>query len=493
MKNKFANSKGITLVSLSITVVIIILISNMLLYNLMDNIRVGNLKNMQNDISNLREKISSYYAQNGEIPAKNQYTNLSNLTSIIGVLDTGDFYVIDLKALENLTLNYGRDYEKIQQGWSQTQINGLTDLYIINETTHNIFYVKGVRVDDEIFYTDYEEADKDTVDFNLINESSMMKWTPTYDKKGIYKDKNNDCVVVPKGFQVCNELGKNTVNEGLVIKNSQTNDTYIWIEVPKGVFQRATSKTDYENIKIDLENYTDFYKGKYDLYKDIWYAMDGSTLVTENTNNLTAGQKGLTNGCGLSYDQYVALRNSMYSSIYDNGGFWIAQYEAGIGNQRNSNSNTRPTPFSQTGKYTYNYITCSDAEMASQDVISDAESGDFKSNLMFGIQWDLVCKFIENKSDKIRYEINEDSSNWGNYGGTLRTTGSNEQYKLLNIYDFAGNVKEWTLEYTANTENASCTRGGCFNSGKGQKYCSSRSQENIDEKTQYTGFRVALY
>ncbi len=97
---------------------------------------------------------------------------------------------------------------------------------------------------------------------------------------------------------------------------------------------------------------------------------------------------------------------------------------------------------------------------------------------MFGIQWDLVCKFLEENSSLDEDDISTDSSSWGNYKGesiridsenawgisngedkyrylpkgtivetNLLTTGASEDTKVLNIYDFAGNESEWTLEY----------------------------------------------
>lgn len=63
IKQKLKNGKGISLVSLTITVVILMILVNVIIYNAKDNLKIGNLKEMQNDISNLRDKISSYYAR----------------------------------------------------------------------------------------------------------------------------------------------------------------------------------------------------------------------------------------------------------------------------------------------------------------------------------------------------------------------------------------------------------------------------------------------
>ena len=41
--------------------------------------------------------------------------------------------------------------------------------------------------------------------------------------------------------------------------------------------------------------------------------------------------------------------------------------------------------------------------------------GEYEGSLMFGIQWDLVCKFIEVNKGKTKDEIKDNSISWGNY------------------------------------------------------------------------------
>lgn len=164
---------GVTLIALSIAVIIILTITGMIIYSARDNIYIRNLTNMQNDITNLRDKISDYYAEYGDIPAKTEYPDTSNLQSagVIGVNDTGRFLIIELEYLSGLTLNYGEDYEKYKAG-NYTNLADLTDIYIINETSHNIFYVEGIRVREndttKMYYTYYTEGDSETVDLKEL-------------------------------------------------------------------------------------------------------------------------------------------------------------------------------------------------------------------------------------------------------------------------------------------------------------------------------------
>ena len=112
MKKFFRNQKGINLISLTITVLVILVLTNVVIYNVKSNLKTQNIKSLQADISNLREKISTYYSQYGEIPANKEYTNTANINVISSAVDTGKFYVIDLSALDNITLNYGMIMKK---------------------------------------------------------------------------------------------------------------------------------------------------------------------------------------------------------------------------------------------------------------------------------------------------------------------------------------------------------------------------------------------
>ena len=58
MKNFYKNKKGISLIALTIAVVVILILSNIVIYNVRDNLGIQNLKSMQTDIGNLRDKVS---------------------------------------------------------------------------------------------------------------------------------------------------------------------------------------------------------------------------------------------------------------------------------------------------------------------------------------------------------------------------------------------------------------------------------------------------
>ena len=332
------------------------------------------------------------------------------------------------------------------------------------------------------------------------------------------------------------------LDNGLVIKDASRNE-YVWIEVPKSLYanssyntetttgdKKPSSSTDYDKIEYCLHKYTDYYRNGTS-YTDTYYS--------DETTGLTSAQ-------------YTELKQKMLKSLYENGGFWIGRYEAGIETNRTSSSTAITVdPISKQGTaenpvYPYTFITCSQA----QTLASQLSTGkNYTSSLMFGVQWDLVLKHIEVKEvakgtalATIQSALRSDSKDWGNYynasfeinrgkyakyltlttwynyntalancvtyaNGTstkvsasssnnsiLLTTGASDACRKMNIYDLAGNVSEWTLEYTADSYNPCAIRSGSYFDTNGSLYSASYRNSDITTSSSCPiGFRVALF
>lgn len=606
MKYKLKQEKGITMVALVITVIILMILTNVLIYNAQDNVYIKTLTNLYNDIDMLRDKVSAYYSEYGKIPAEIKYTNIGELknANILGASDKEDeFYVIDLEAMQGISLNYGKDYEKVKT--DKENANNYTDLYIINGNSHNIFYINGIEIKEnnkiKKHYTDYIEPDQTTVDLRYIdgilipdgyfyigktkdssgNESIVIsntqgekvdgnktnqyvwtkqvskiedvpssikldtnqkeyqfiesvntykgyfknqegkvqyitideeKWSETYTKEMDYKDINGDTVKIPEGFKVSMSPTMNIIENGLVVKDSKDNE-WVWVVVPNSVFKKATSNSDYDNIKSDLIEYAKEYR-------------KGSSIQSCNWDD------EWYDGCGVADSEtYTKMYKKMLTSVYTNKGFWISRYEIGDSTAtqnnttRTSNSGTSGVAVSKENQIPYNFVTCSQA----QKLASGMSDGTNKTgSLLFGIQWDLTCKFLEEYSELTYADIATDSTNWGNYSESsikitkgkynttpnssdskwqdvtvgeknntiFLTTGASKDTRKMNIYDFAGNEFEWTLEYANNSGyiGAACVyRGTGYYSKKPNNSTSYRYGAVINDKGQAIGFRSTFY
>ncbi len=266
MKEIIKQEKGVTMIALIATIIILFFLTGMLVYNAQDSVEIKALNNLYNDIGLLKSKISEYYNEYGEIPAKIQYTKTDTLSSVLSEKnDVGNFYVIDLEAIQGITLNYGKDYEKIKN--DSQNANNYTDIYIINENSHNIFYVQGITITQDnstnTYYTDYTEPDETTVDLRYI-----------------------DGILIPEGYYYIGKEKDDRGNESIVIstnKDEKVNSTslnqYVWQkqisnieEVPSSIiltnqqvstFQtiQASNTLEDEQIKNSFLKSVNHYKG----------------------------------------------------------------------------------------------------------------------------------------------------------------------------------------------------------------------------------------
>ena len=117
-------------------------------------------------------------------------------------------------------------------------------------------------------------------------------------------------------------------------------------------------------------------------------------------------------GCGLTPEKYKELKEKMLKSVYENEGFWIGQYEMGTETLRTSKDAELTAPVCKEGAYPYNFVTYKQAQEKASKMVT---SGDYTSSLIFGIQWNLVLKYIETKAKWDTSKLNSDSTEWGNY------------------------------------------------------------------------------
>jgi len=154
------SNKGISLTSLIIAVIIMLIISGSLVFNNVEKLKINNLKKMYADIEILNTKVLEYYSNNKTLPILKEYTSdLSMISGIRNPNDNNKYFVIDIESMQNIRLNYGygNDYSKIKNGQPLTN---LKDVYIINQDSHTIYYVKGIEFENRNYYRENTEYEK---------------------------------------------------------------------------------------------------------------------------------------------------------------------------------------------------------------------------------------------------------------------------------------------------------------------------------------------
>ena len=328
-------------------------------------------------------------------------------------------------------------------------------------------------------------------------------------KKTTYKG-----ITLPEGFAPTKIEGEDSIDDGLVITDGYGNE-YVWVEVPTTIYSDSkynakgipSSADDWEKIRDCLKAYT----------------VDYSNSSNKDTN---------TDGTTYS-DDY----KNMLKSVYTNGGFWIGRYEAGLEGDTPRASyiaiSASDKAVIKPNMYPYNYVTRDEA----QELATRMNYNGCTSSLIFGIQWDLVLKYIETKNATTLDKLKTNSTTIGNYynseftlnrgkfakynklsdwkaydseekptlvtgskkepqslnsNGILLTTGATEATNLQNIYDIAGNAWEWTLEFC--TTSGPCVYGGgsYLDHGSGVP-AKNRSGDGIASCYGGVGFRIGLW
>ena len=310
-----------------------------------------------------------------------------------------------------------------------------------------------------------------------------------------------------------------SVDTGLIIADSNGNE-YVWVVVPRttavykttGLGKTTFTDADYTSIEKDLKDYTSIYVTESG-YSDLYYPDDKNV------------------GWFADETAYNNLKNSMLKSVYENGGFYVGRYEAGIGTNRTSieaqvnGKYPVPTtaPVTKADAYPYTYVTRTQA----QNLASNVNSGTKTSSLMFGVQWDLVLAFMHNKGNIADSTLTSNSTTIGNYNDNLwtiknakaqyseddgdtftacpnpfkkeseseilLTTGADSSFSVQNIYDIAGNVWKFTLERSPYTNVLCARRGGGFNVTGSDYPAALRFNVSTDFSGFNIGFRVSLF
>lgn len=176
----FKSENGVSLMSMIITVIIMFLIVGMIVYSSSNTIRVRDINNLNNDIKTLQEKVDLFYLEYGLLPygldynkepiryeyvdtidpsaPAEGYLSQAGINAYIGVIinspyrnpnDNNVYYEIDLNNFENLALtNYSSS-------------NPDKYVYVVNEQSHSVYLVSGIRVDQKYYYSpDYSEIPK---------------------------------------------------------------------------------------------------------------------------------------------------------------------------------------------------------------------------------------------------------------------------------------------------------------------------------------------
>ena len=207
-----------------------------------------------------------------------------------------------------------------------------------------------------------------------------------------------------------------------------------------------------------------------DFNEYVWIPITDSSKFVRNGWGKTLGNE--TDKSNKYWEETSSKEyTDMVDSVSRNKGFYISRYEA---SQKDS-----ATAQSKRGNRSWIEMFPTTAITASSNM-----NGSINSHLIYGVEWDSVLQWLLDSQAIIGAEtsgqtrtitiddITDDSRSWGNYddsvggaatdaGGFMpKPGGTNEYWKVNNIYDLAGNARELTQEKYS-TDSYGVYRGEC--------------------------------
>ena len=150
---KFKSENGITLIALAVTVIVMIIISVGLSATMTTNIEMKNYNKFKEDIITLSEATKLYYLNNGTLPVAMDkvLTSIDVPSKDKNPNDNDKYYYIDMRLIPDAETYFG---EGNKDGTFTSTDN---DLYVVNEKSLTVYYLKGAVLNGERHYTSVDD------------------------------------------------------------------------------------------------------------------------------------------------------------------------------------------------------------------------------------------------------------------------------------------------------------------------------------------------
>ena len=317
-------------------------------------------------------------------------------------------------------------------------------------------------------------------DWTVATDEERVAAWPTETVKNenvtaIKEQTTNKIIPLPKGFQVSLVEGENTIEKGVVIKDSKGNE-FVWIPVSQDLVN-PYDDSEPKELTSTWSSSTLDPKPKYDsqeILTELYGMKDESTPFYNYTTDFAYSTH---------YEEMVASVNK-----YD--GFYIGRYETTIdknneiGTKADTTVLTADKSIPQTNDKETRWYGLYNIQRNS-NVIGNNDY--IQTNMIWGQQWDKMIEYFASR--KINY------SGWGGstQGAVVKsaesTNASGKKDEIYNIYDLRTNGWDWTAE--ANSTNLRTFRGGGYSSS----HSASDRYGSVVPTSSYSNYssRLTLY
>ena len=444
MRFKTKEAKGITLIALVITIIVLLILAGVTIATLTgDNGILGKANDAKTQTEQAKED------ENLKIAIAGSY---------------GTDGKLNLKDLKDNLENQGIDYDKNNTGFPlEVIVNG--------------------------------EKKKIDANGNIIESIQSLKTKGTVFKDTTtLEDTYGNQVTIPKGFKIANDSATD-VTGGIVIEDATYTNTigsqFVWI--PVGTGENAIKKANNKTVEIKLSRYT--------FANDGTPTDQGDNIINSYYQELATSNYG--NATAKDIEKFKTSANSnhgYYIGRYEAG---VVDYNSSVSTS-NSNNETNWTGYTgdniklvcKKEQQVWNYVTQNKASELSRDMYGSEAK--VTSDLINSYAWDTAIVFIqkcgtESNSSTYSYTagLSLTSKSEPQTTGTNILNATKKVDKQCNIFDMAGNCFEWTTETSSDSFGPCVGRGDFFSYGDG---CTSyRFTYSTSGALSNCSFRPLLY
>ena len=495
--NNRQKEKGITLIALAVTIIVMLILAGVTIAALTSENGIINQANIVKETNKVAKT---------EEEAKLEYSNLilekqmeghgeeTELSDVIGKLEENGYETAEKD---------GKNYIKIGEYYYEIKLEN-EQVSIAREKTEGI--TGGAGGSTGIAGNKYDKDVKVTIGGK---EVSIPAGATVSKISGEYENVDNGIVIY-----IINDDKANWDN---VEDMQKKYDQFVWVPVDKNnvVLDLSSTYSTLDNSEIRAKVQEQINAGKYpmaiktgtktdnkDDYIGVLYQFTEETngvVVAPNSNWMPKSSSRVREPSAVSsYDtssnlsQVNSILNTNYADassfekelqnqynvmvekVKNAGGFWVGRYET-------TNMNTNQVASKKGTTRGIDHVTWyrmyARQSLYSNEVLKNVNTNiqtTKTSSMIWGSQYDQIMiwmKNVENDQEKTRgkYYVTNGAGK-GNYGtisgvtndnySEVAPTGSQDAYRVKNIYDLAGNVYEWSLE--ASDHYHRVHRGGCY-------------------------------